>query len=260
MLLRMPHAVTFVGKSTPLTGAAIARAAVSLSVGVHEVWTVLRVETSGCGFLADRRPDILYERHRFHALTGGRFDDGDLSDPTQGGYGAGGGHQYDRLMAAMALDADAALKSSSWGLGQVLGKNFASAGYASVIEMVQAMVDSEDAQLSAVSGFILDNGLEAALKAHDWTSFARGYNGPAFARNLYDAHLREQFDHLATSGLPNLDVRAAQLYLTFRGFHPGPVDGFIGKQTRSAIVAFQEKNGFPQTGLVDDELLGQLVV
>jgi hypothetical protein len=252
--------MAFIGRSRPLTSDGMAAAATTMTVAVQEVWTVLGVETSGCGFLSDRRPEILYERHIFHRLTGGRFDDGNLSDPTQGGYGPTGAHQYDRLTAAMDLDRDAALKSASWGLGQVLGENFSAAGFASVEQMVQAMTDSEDAQLAAVSAFILENHLDRALRTHDWTSFARGYNGSAFATNHYDVLLRGEFQKLSAGVLPNLDIRAAQLYLTFLGFHPGPIDGFVGPLTRSAIVEFQGKNGLNQTGLVDDELLAKLVV
>ena len=249
----------FVGLSHPLSSNGMATVATSLSVNIQEVWTVLNVETSGCGFLPDRRPQILYERHIFHRLTGGRFDDGDLSDPASGGYGAGGTHQYDRLTAAMNLDRVAALQSASWGLGQVMGENFASAGFGSVDDMVQAMSDSEDAQLTAVAGFILANRLDRALATHDWASFARGYNGPAFATNHYDVRLRGEFQKLEAGVLPNLDIRAAQLFLTFRGFHPGPIDGFIGALTRAAIIDFQQQNGLNQTGLVDDDLLERLL-
>jgi hypothetical protein len=252
--------MAFVGQSRPLTSNGIAGSADSISVGVQEVWTVLGVETSGCGFLPDRQPEILYERHIFHQLTGGRFDDGDLSDPRPGGYGAGGTHQYERLRAAIALDRGAALKSTSWGLGQVLGKNFRDAGFDDVEQMVQAMMDSEDAQLAAVSAFILRNRLDRALKTHDWTSFARGYNGSAFATNHYDVRLRGEFQKLTSGVLPDVDIRAAQLYLAFRGFHPGPVDGFVGPRTRAAIVEFQQQQGLPDTGLVDDELLAKLAV
>ena len=252
--------MAFVGRSRPLSSDGIAAAADGLSVGAQEVWTVIAVETAGCGFLADRRPEILYERHIFHKLTRGRFSDPNLSDPTPGGYGAGGAHQYDRLEAAMALDRIAALKSASWGLGQVLGSNFKSAGFGNVDDMVQAMSDSEDAQLSAVSAFIAARRLDRALKAHDWTSFARGYNGPAFATNHYDVRLRGEFQKFSTGVLPDLSVRAAQLYLTFLGFHPGPVDGFVGPRTRSALLEFQRKNGLAETGIVDDELLEKLAV
>jgi hypothetical protein len=250
----------FAGRSRPLTSGGLAAAATSLSVAVQELWTVLSVETAGCGFLPDRRPEILYERHVFHRLTGGRFDDGDLSDPTPGGYGATGAHQYDRLIAAMTHDADAARKSASWGLGQVLGENFASVGFTSVDDMVQAMSDSEDAQLAVVSAFILRNRLDRALATHDWASFARGYNGPTFATNHYDVRLRGEFQKFSSGVLPNLDIRAAQLFLTFRGFHPGPVDGFVGRFTRAAIIEFQASIGLSQTGLVDDDLLDKLAV
>jgi len=252
--------MAFVGASRPLTSDGMAAVASSMTVSVQEVWTVLGVETSGCGFLADRRPKILYERHVFHRLTNGRFDDGDLSDPEPGGYGAEGAHQYDRLAAAMQLDRVAALQSASWGLGQVLGTNFGSSGFASVDAMVQAMSDSEDAQLKGMGAFILGHRLDRALKTHDWTTFARGYNGAGFAENHYDARLRGEFQKLSTGVLPNLDIRAAQLYLTFRGFHPGPIDGFVGPLTRSAIQEFQRKNSLPQTGIVDEALLAALVV
>ena len=243
-----------------MTSAGVAGAAAELSVSAQEVWTVISVETAGCGFLADRRPQILFERHIFHRLTNGRFDDGDISDPAPGGYGATGAHQYARLARAIALDSNAALQSASWGLGQILGTNFAAAGFASVDLMVQAMVDGEDAQLAAVGAFIEENQLDAALKAHDWTSFARGYNGPGFAANHYDVRLRGEFQKFSVGVLPDLAVRAAQLFLTFRGFHPGPVDGFVGPLTRSAIVEFQQQNHLAQTGQVDDTLLAALDV
>jgi hypothetical protein len=252
--------MNFVGQSRPMTSDGISSAADGLSVSAQEVWTVIGVETSGCGFLADRRPQILFERHIFHRLTNGRFDDGDISDPNPGGYGAGGAHQFDRLAAAIALDREAALQSASWGLGQILGTNFAAAGFASVDLMVQAMSDSEDAQLAAVSGFIARNRLDRALKTHDWTSFARGYNGPGFAANHYDVRLRGEFQKFSAGVLPDLAVRAAQLFLTYRGLHPGPIDGFVGPLTRAAIGEFQKQSGLAQTGVVDDALLAALRV
>jgi hypothetical protein len=142
---------------------------------------VLAVETSGCGFLSDRRSKLLFERHIFHRLTGGRFDaeDADVSQPTAGGYGPGGAHQYDRLAAAISLDRDAALQSASWGLGQIMGMNFQAAGFDSVEDMVAAMVESEDRQLLATAKFFKrQRGMADALKNHDWKAFARIYNGP----------------------------------------------------------------------------------
>src|SRR5260370_8573027 len=67
-------------------------AKVSADLGVHaaEIWTVVAVETSGCGFLPDRRPQILYERHLFHRLTQGRYDDGDSMNPSPHRYNPSG--------------------------------------------------------------------------------------------------------------------------------------------------------------------------
>jgi hypothetical protein len=248
----------FVGKAQALSTQGFASSVQSISVKAPEMWAVLAVETSGCGFLPDRRPQILFERHVFHRLTGGRFDDGDISDSKAGGYGPAGAHQYDRLSRAIAKDRTAALRSASWGLGQILGENCAIAGFADVETMVAAMSDSEDAQLQAVCAFIKSSKLDAFMQAHDWASFARKYNGPGFAKNHYDVRLREEHAKYSVGAQPNLDVRAAQLYLTFCGFRPGRIDGSPGATTRAAITGFQKKEGLPATGNVDETLLAKL--
>jgi hypothetical protein len=251
-------ATAFVGTSLALTQAGLDTTLTGIDARPPELWAVIAVETPGCGFLPDRRPQLLYERHIFHRLTRGRFDDGDISDPQPGGYGRRGAHQYVRLARAIDLDRNAALQSASWGLGQVLGRNFAMAGFADVESFVRAMIDSEDAQLAAIGAFITSADLAGALRAHDWAAFARGYNGPAFAKNRYDAKLEEAHQRFADGGLPDLRVRTAQLYLLYRGFKPGPIDGVMGTSTRAAVVAYQRGEGLPATGVVDDALLARL--
>lgn len=115
-------ALEFTGTATPLTEAGMTQATQRLQVGRPEIWAVLKVETSGCGFFADRRPQILFERHIFHGETQGRFDATapDISNAHAGGY-SGGVAEYDRLGRAIALDRRAALCSASWGIGQVTG-------------------------------------------------------------------------------------------------------------------------------------------
>jgi hypothetical protein len=248
----------YVGKSQALSSAGLAAAAQSLGVKAPEIWALVAVETSGCGMLPDRRPQILYERHIFSRLTGGQYDDGDISDPTPGGYGPSGAPQYDRLARAVALDRESALKSTSWGLGQVMGENYASSGFGSVDDMVAAMVDSEDAQLATVCQFILHNKLDNYLQVHDWTSFASKYNGPSYAKNSYDSKLRGEYGKYSVGALPDLDVRAAQLYLTFAGYHPGGVDGLMGSRTTAAVNEFQQDQGLSVTGIVDDDLVAAI--
>jgi hypothetical protein len=245
----------FVGHARALSAAGLEAAAGSMGVGLPHIWAVLAVETSGCGFLPDRRPRILYERHLFHSLTNGKFDDGDISDPEPGGYGAPGTHQYDRLARAIQLDRTAALMSSSWGLGQILGQNCAMAGFDDVQSLVQAMCDSEDSQATAMAAFVRAKRLDTALRGPDWTAFARGYNGPDYARNSYDVRLNGEYQKAAAGALPDFTVRSAQLYLLFRGIDIGAVDGILGPHTRSAIMQFQTEHGLAVTGEVDDALL-----
>jgi hypothetical protein len=234
--------------------------AVSRKLGVFapEIWTVLTVETSGFGFLPDRRPRILYERHYFHRLTQGKYDDGDISDPKSGGYGASGAHQYDRLARAVAKDRSAALRSASWGIGQIMGENFALAGFADVETMVVAMSQSEDQQLAAMGNFLIGSRLDLPLQSHDWASFARGYNGAGYASHRYDTRLNGEFLKCSAGACPDLDVRAAQLYLTYLGFHPGRIDGVAGKFTLAALAEFQSHGKFPCTLTVDAVAIAQL--
>lgn len=252
-------AVEFQGTGLALSSDGLARVCGDLGVHAAELWAVLAVETKGCGYIADRRPQILYERHVFHRLTNGKHDDGDISSAAPGGYGSIGRHQFDRLGAAIAKDRAAALKSASWGLGQIMGENFAAAGHKSVGAMVSAMCKSEDDQLAAMGKFLISRKLHGALQAHDWASFARGYNGPAYAKNSYDVRLKAEFQKFSAGVLPDLSVRAAQLYLTYLGFHPGDVDGVPGKQTVSALAMFQEKQRLPLSETIDESTVAQLV-
>ena len=249
----------FSGAAVPLSEQGFARVLDILNVGAAEVWTVLSVETSGFGYLPDRRPLILFERHIFSKQTGGAFDTGNpaISSPKPGGY-LGWAKEYDRLAAAIALNRHAALNSTSWGIGQVMGFNSKSAAYDPVEAMVDAMVHDEDAQLAAMANFVQSEGLHRQLGNHDWAGFARGYNGPDFAKNQYDQRLASFFQKFSAGPLPDLQVRQAQALLTFLGFDPNGVDGIAGKRTRSAAALFREKNGMGDSDAIDHDLIAAL--
>jgi hypothetical protein len=228
-------------------------------VKLPQLLAVVTVETSGCGCLADRRPAILFERHIFSKQTGGKFDaqHPDISNRTSGGYSHGAA-EYNRLAKAVQLDRTAAFKSASWGLGQVMGFNFEKAGYDSVETMVQKTMESEDEQLLAMANFLKATGLDRPLAAQDWTSFARGYNGPDFARNLYDAKLAAAFQRFQHPPLPDITVRTAQMLLSYAGFNAGAIDGLVGKLTRTAAQGFREAHGMGSSDEIDDELIAAL--
>lgn len=250
----------FIGKSLALSATGLSDAIVALKTKEPEVWSVLSVETKGSGFQPNRKPKILFERHVFSRLTKRRFDasNPDISSRTPGGYGTGGDHQYDRLAKAMELDEDAALKSASWGLAQIMGENFADLGFTSVQDMVQTMVASEDGQMAAFSAFLLSCKLDQAINAHAWAKFAKRYNGPNYEKNSYDAKLDRAYKKYSTGSLPDLNLRAAQVYLTFRGFNPRGIDGIMGAGTRTALTAFQTSAKLPTTGLADAATLAKL--
>jgi len=249
----------FAGAAVPLSEQGFARVLDILNVGAAEVWTVLSVETSGFGYLPDRRPLILFERHIFSKQTGGAFDAGHpaISAPKPGGY-SGGVKEYDRLAEAIALNRHAALNSASWGIGQVMGFNSQPAGYDPVESMVDAMVHDEDAQLAAMANFVRSEGLHRPLGNHDWPGFARGYNGPDFAKNQYDQRLASDFQKFSAGSLPDLQVRLTQALLTFLNFDPNGVDGIAGKRTRSAVSLFREKNGLGDSDAIDLDLISAL--
>jgi peptidoglycan hydrolase-like protein with peptidoglycan-binding domain len=247
---------SFSGAGTPLTKAGLEKVCEKLGVGPAEFWALIFTETDPPhgGFLKEKRPQILYERHIFHRLTRGRFDsvNSNISNSSPGGYGAGGAHQYDRLSIAMSLDETAALESASWGIGQVLGQNYREAGFSSPQELVAQHFASEDAQLLAVANEIIADGAAHALATHDWARFARIYNGPTYWKNHYDQVIRSWYQKFSAGAMPDLRVRSAQMYLMYLRHDPGEIDGSWGKRTRSAMNEFQSAKGMPITEELDD--------
>jgi hypothetical protein len=169
-----------------------------IGVGEDEIHAVLEVESRGSGFDRQDRPAMLFEPHLFHRelekqpqllaravrekLAYAKWRPGTYPNDS-----------YPRLIAAMAIDETAALRSASWGLGQILGSNFAAAGFTSPQAMVRAFMDDEETHLSAMVNFIKTNRLDDELRAHNWSGFARGYNGPQYAKHGYHTRLSAAF-------------------------------------------------------------------
>jgi hypothetical protein len=171
------------------------KAAALLKVDVSAIKAVVEVEAAGNGFLKDGRPKILFEAHQFSKFTNHRFDSTHPTISSRRWNPAlyTRGREYDRLEKAKALDQEAALKSTSWGLGQVMGFNYRLAGYSDVNSFVKDMHVSEGKQLLAMMHFIQSNHLDRALKNHDWAAFARGYNGSGYRQNQYDTKLARAY-------------------------------------------------------------------
>jgi N-acetylmuramidase len=188
--------------ATTLSDADFARAAKELNVEEAAIRAVAEVEAAGQGFIADGRPAILYEAHVFHRLTKGAHTaakdrKGVLLSTGKWDrslYGATGGNQHDRLQDAAKLDATAAHKACSWGTFQIMGENYKAAGCSTIDEFVDRMKSGAGAHLDAFVAFIkADPKLHDALRAKQWATFARIYNGPAYAQNAYDKKMANAY-------------------------------------------------------------------
>lgn len=180
-------------------------AATNLGVPVATVRAVQAVESKASGFLENGRCVILFERHKFYeelrklysvsTLATMYQKDSDIINAVSGGY-VGGVGEWSRFSRAFVISGDAAMKATSWGLFQVMGFNFKDAGFPNVGSMVDAMKESEGKQLASFCQFIktyMGGKLHAALKAKDWATFARLYNGSAYAKNQYDAKMLTEY-------------------------------------------------------------------
>lgn len=191
--------MTFEGTGRRLTPADLDDAAVLIGTDAATIAAVLEVESAGRGFGPGHRPLILFEPHIFwrrlreagplplqaRAVASG------LAYPRWGTrpYPRHQADRYDQLEAACAIHTRVALESTSWGLGQLMGFNWARCGYDSVHALVEGAKLSEREQLLGMVRFIVNRGLAGPLAAHAWAAFADGYNGPQSAVHRYDARL-----------------------------------------------------------------------
>jgi len=237
----------FAGAALPLAEKDIVAAARELGVEPAVIRAVDEVESAGAGFLPDRRPKILFERHIFSRRTSHRYDATHpaISNPVAGGYGAAGEAQYDRLRQALALDRRAALQSASWGRYQVMGFNAELCGWPDVERFVADMAESEAQHLRAFIGYCRACDLIRFLAVHDWRSFTRGYNGPGnvdeYAQKLavaYRKHATAAAPPVPATGAGNPIelIRQAQRALGFTG---SDVDGDPGPLTRAAASKYR---------------------
>jgi hypothetical protein len=190
---------TFIGPAKPIEDIDLPRIGHTIGVGEDELHAFMDTETSGSGFDSIDRPKILFEPHKFYGNLGpGRKRDAAVMDALaypRWGEKPYPRDSYPRLFAAMRIDETAALKSCSWGLGQVMGSNFADLGFASVQHMVDAACEDEDKHLEMMVAFIKANDIDDDLRAlaalkrpttpNDCVSIVRVYNGSGYAKNNY---------------------------------------------------------------------------
>lgn len=183
------------------------QASLILSCDIAAIKAVAEIESGPNGaFLESGEPVILFEPHVFHKFTNGKYNEiripnvsekwGVISYPKwrKGWYGPVS-MQHKRLQFASTLDRDAALKSASWGLFQIMGYNHVRCDYLTLQSFVNAMYNDVADHLNAFCNFIISNGkLLNALRNHDWKTFKLIYNGPG--KNDYDKRIAKAYQRL----------------------------------------------------------------
>lgn len=151
---------------------------------------IFDIESGGAGFSSKTGKMIIrYEPHIFRKRSGGKE-----VPANRGGQAA----EWDNFARASAVDPEAAMKSISMGMAQVMGFNHKMIGYPTVKAMFDALSSGEEPQILSFFDFIKSAGLEDEARAGKWTAFARGYNGAG--QKGYDTKMAARYKHYVDRG------------------------------------------------------------
>jgi hypothetical protein len=185
-----------------ITDQDIIKAAKEIGVEPAALKSIAITESNGDGFYPDGKCKILFEGHIFWQQL---IKDGVDPKQLQAQYPNiiyptwdktkyfGGEKEWQRLTQALTINTDAAYKSASYGMFQIMGFNFKACGCADITEFVSAMCQSEINQLRAVVSLISSNNWLIYLKNKDWVNLALHYNGPKEKDNNYDVKLAQNY-------------------------------------------------------------------
>jgi len=165
-----------------------------LGCTTKQLQAVAKVESNGGGFTKTGLPKQLFERHKFHKYSGGKWTPSVFSQVKRGGYS--GSDTWERFRLALEKDPTAAFMSASWGKFQVMGFNWDDLGYPNVFSMVWTLAQSEADHYEMLCRFIEANNMKHAIQAlstdpESCREFARKYNGPQYEKNNYHTKLAE---------------------------------------------------------------------
>jgi len=181
----------------------IVQAALSAGILPSMLLAISAKESTGAGFLPNGQCTILFERTKFYEFVRARIgfnqaqrwktEYPDLCHTVwDKRFYKGGRGEWERLERARMLDATCSLLACSWGRWQVMGFNFNVCGYSDVQTFVADMSYSEHKQLQAVVNFITNQGqLYSAVRARNFETVARIYNGTGYKKNNYDTDLQK---------------------------------------------------------------------
>lgn len=234
---------------------------------------VVECETSGKPFEQDNRtPSLLFERHKFYSEMASH-EPSKLKAAIKAGLAIpkwsrntqykDQGTSAGRLAViarARQIDEEVANRAASWGLGQTMGFNAERLHYENATAMVAELSKGVAEQIEALVREIKSSKLDRFLKAKDFASFAKGYNGPGYKQNNYDVRMRNADAVWARRLANGFEAKPSktitviyQSKLKELGYPVGKIDGDWGDLTTGATSAFQRKEGIKITGHPNDE-------
>ena len=164
-----------------------AELAQAFGVELRAFLAVLKVESAGSGFSKNGKIKIQFEPYHFRKYTGIRISNGVEKQSAE----------YKAYFKAVDINEEAAMLSTSWGMGQIMGFNHKRAGYETPGDMVRTFNSSEYYQLEGMLRFIQSHKkLYKALIEKDWPTFAYYYNGKYYARWEYDIKLAKAYEQI----------------------------------------------------------------
>ncbi|MDE6277071.1 MAG: N-acetylmuramidase family protein [Muribaculaceae bacterium] len=180
------------------------RVAEELGVEPAAIKAVVSIEagTTQRGFYAEGKPVINFDLSVFRQMAArrgvnlGKYSRSHalvFNRPNTARYGSYQKAQQARLDMAMEIDSIAAINGTFWGMFQIGGFNWKRCGADSPADFVRRMSLSEQEQLEMFAEFIRNSGLLEALRSKNWSSFAKGYNGPSYASRGYHTRLANAY-------------------------------------------------------------------
>jgi len=277
--------MNFVGTGKRLEQGDIGHAAKQLGVETAVLLAFIEIEAAGRGFDNRNRLKMLRETHVFYrelgagaqrdqAVTAGLANKSWVRNYKS--------DSYPDLERMIKINKNAALRSCSWALPQILGNNCNAAGFANAEQMVKTMLQGEREQLLAMVTLIRKWGMVPMLTGRDftkpesWRAAASKYNGAGYATHNYHGrlaaayikHKRGTDTPMQTAqprvtvlqhGMKGEAVRNLQNDLALLGYtFVHGIDGRFGNETRDIVKAFQAAHKLTYDGIAGTETMRAL--
>ena len=257
----------------------IAEAARQDGVEPAAYYAIVEVESNGVTHATVngvKVPVIRWEGHYFDRLVPAKKraqarEEG-LANPKAGAVlnPANQASRYAILAKGIKIDSEAAYSSISVGIGQVMGSHWEWLGYRSAQHLFTEASKGFEGQFELMRRYIKEAGLLDELQRHDWAGFARGYNGPAYAKYGYHTKIAKAYRRYAgreapkspASGMLRMGSAGARVremqQLLVRAGYTLDVDGDFGPATRDVVREFQRDNGLDVDGVAGPKTMAAL--